>query len=178
MYVRWKRRQLTGTFLQPTNTFHGHTEIELDTPEGGSMRVRMTTSEACARSEGGRRYTMIRYHVGMHSQTVASDVERHSYHASLVKSVRVAGKPRQQTVAYLGSYQDGDPERPDARVAFWRHLEKRLASLPVSDEVKQRVREALAVRMPQPLPQEELQARERERLYAVLLTGKDAGAKT
>lgn len=90
-----------------------------------------------------------------------------TYHAQLVESRRIDGKPRQRVIAYLGAYSPGalalcereashaarwgiyNPLSPAAyRAHFWDTVEKALAQVDAPDEVKARIRTKLMERVP------------------------------
>jgi hypothetical protein len=62
--------------------------------------------------------------------------------AYLMKSVRVDGKPKQQTIAYLGS--------ATTPVWFWTSAEEKLATLDLSDQDKAKIYQALEAKCERP----------------------------
>jgi hypothetical protein len=91
--------------------------------------------------------------------------------AVLVRSVRVAGRPRQQTICYLASIRAQYQHTPAHRQAFWRLAEQRLARLPLDAATRQRVVHQLATAIPRPTG-EELQQVDRQRaLLEQMATG-------
>lgn len=74
-------------------------------------------------------------------------------YASLVESVRIDGKPRQRTVAYLGSIPEADT-LPGGRGVmvrvFWRDVRKRLAGLGLDEAAAEGILRKLAERVPVP----------------------------
>lgn len=71
-------------------------------------------------------------------------------HAVLMRSVRVAGRPRQQTVCYLAAIRAQYQHAPAHRQAFWRQVDERLATLPLDATTRQRVETTLASTIPRP----------------------------
>lgn len=74
-------------------------------------------------------------------------------YASLVESLRIDGKPRQRTIAYLGSIAEADtlPGGRDVMVGvFWRAVRKRLAALALDEATADAILGKLAERVPVP----------------------------
>lgn len=82
--------------------------------------------------------------------------------ASLVESVRVDGKPRQRTIAYLGSIAEADTQ-PGGRAVlvrcFWRAVRERLDALPLDAGTSDAILVKLAERVPAADPDAERAAR-------------------
>jgi hypothetical protein len=72
----------------------------------------------------------------------------------LVRSVRVAGRPRQQTVCYLAAIRAQYQHAPAHRQAFWRRVEERLARLPLDAATRQQLEHQLATTIPRPTVEE------------------------
>jgi hypothetical protein len=72
--------------------------------------------------------------------------------AELLESYRdeVTGKPRSRYLGYLGSIQESYVSNWLTQLCFWECAEIRLARLSLSPENKERVREMLLERVPQP----------------------------
>lgn len=71
--------------------------------------------------------------------------------ASLVESVRVDGKPRQRTVAYLGSIAESDTQPGGRSVlvrCFWRAVRERLDALALDAATADAILVKLAERVP------------------------------
>jgi hypothetical protein len=85
---------------------------------------------------------------------------RGRWSAILAEAVRRSGKPRQQYIAFLGSFEQEqllDPEQADScRVHFWDRVTERLDELGnrVSSERRQRIETALAKKVPPPTPEQ------------------------
>lgn len=78
--------------------------------------------------------------------------------AVLVKSVRIDGKPRQRTVAYLGAIHDTLillPSQPWHRKFFWRDVCERLDRLDLDPDLRARIVVQLARRVPEPAAQDD-----------------------
>ncbi len=85
--------------------------------------------------------------------------ERVTYRAYLVESKRVDGKPRQHSIAYLGSIEEGKEHDYDSRVWFWRSVGKSIVpTLPADQRVP--IEQKLQQRVPFPTREE------RERMEA------------
>jgi hypothetical protein len=91
--------------------------------------------------------------------------------AVLVRSVRVAGRPRQQTVQYLGSIREWYRTAPAHRQAFWELAAERLARVPLDAATRQRVEYQLATAIPRPTGEELQQVAEHRALLEQLATG-------
>ena len=70
--------------------------------------------------------------------------------ARLVESRRVNGKPRQRTVAYLGSIRDTHVEDAGCRGFFWCEADRRLSELGLSDDERGRIDARLSAVVPRP----------------------------
>jgi len=91
--------------------------------------------------------------------------------AILLEAVRIDGKSRQQYVAVVASFVDGQLD-VEARREFWKAAEKRL-SIYAQDDDRSRIDAALARRVP-PLTSEEVEAHDRQRKEARQQTNKFA----
>jgi len=100
--------------------------------------------------------------------------ERVTHYAVLVESTRVDGKPRQRFVAHLANYHEGGRVEYYPHVDFWRQVERRLKSLNLAADVRERVERKLAERVPRPTPEllAELSRRTAE-FNAQIFGGKD-----
>ena len=74
----------------------------------------------------------------------SSDPNPHQLAASLVESRRVDGKPRQRTVAYLGSISERFLTEPAHRQWFWKDLAQRLDALALPQREREAIETALA----------------------------------
>jgi hypothetical protein len=74
--------------------------------------------------------------------------------AVLVRAERQNGKPRQRTVAYLGSIPEEGIKEFWPRQHFWTAVVPRLASLNLPDEERQKIEAAIASRVPRPTAEE------------------------
>ena len=74
--------------------------------------------------------------------------------ALLIQAERRDGKPRQKVVAYLGSIKEERVPSPYIRKWFWRDVDRRLDSLGLEAEVRQKVEASLVVRVPRPTEEE------------------------
>ena len=68
--------------------------------------------------------------------------------ATLVESRRIDGKPRQHSIAYLGSIREGLIERGLSRHGyFWRDATERLDQLDMTHGQREKIETALALRV-------------------------------
>ena len=81
--------------------------------------------------------------------------------AYLVESARIDGKPRQKTLAYLGSIRARCRTAIGPAYAFWQRVEAKLHPLHPSFEQRTSIERQLAERVPRP-SEEAYQATERE----------------
>lgn len=88
--------------------------------------------------------------------------------AVLVRSVRVAGRPRQQTMCYLASIREQYQAAPAHRQAFWEVAEERLARVPLDAATRQRLEHQLATTIPRPTVEELQQVVAQQALLAQL----------
>ena len=72
----------------------------------------------------------------------------------LVRSMRVAGRPRQQTVCYLASIRAQYQAAPAHRQAFWHRVDQRLMRLPLDAATRQQLEHQLATVIPRPTGEE------------------------
>lgn len=75
--------------------------------------------------------------------------------AHLVESVRLDGKPRQKTVAYLSSIKSQSLPMDAQRLNFWERVASRLATLDLTPEVQKQLIEQLEKRVP-PVSEEQI----------------------
>jgi hypothetical protein len=73
----------------------------------------------------------------------------------LVESQRINGKPRQRTLAYLGSIRDRHLESPWARHWFWREVSRRLDALTLPKQERVRIEARLLAVVPRPSQEEQ-----------------------
>ncbi len=112
------------------------------------------------------------------------DLTRHS--ARLVECVRVAGKPRQTFVAFLGSYETWAREHPSGtppaeyetrqRLQFWRSARSVFETRGIYGEERARIEDALAQRIAPPTKAESYRDWEEGRsafLTAMSIGGRD-----
>ena len=78
--------------------------------------------------------------------------------AVLVESHRVDGKPRQRTVAYLGSIRDDLLDEADVRWLFWRAMAARLDALGLPSAERARAEAAILDVVPRPTEGESVAA--------------------
>jgi len=81
--------------------------------------------------------------------------------AYLVESARIDGKPRQKTLAYLGSIRAWRRTAIGPAYEFWHRVEAKLQPLHLSSEQRMSIERQLAQRVPRP-SEEAYQAAERE----------------
>ena len=72
----------------------------------------------------------------------------------LVRSVRVAGRPRQQTICYLAAIREQYQHAPAHRQAFWDRVDQGLARLSLDAATRQDVETTLASTIPRPTAEE------------------------
>ena len=72
--------------------------------------------------------------------------------ASLVRSVRIDGKPRQRVVAYLGSISEYHAQLPWCQRYFWKQVESRLSR--VADTDREKVERSILAVIPRPTAEE------------------------
>ena len=86
-----------------------------------------------------------------------------THYAVLVKSERVNGKPRQKFVAHVGSFNESNAyfyrHSRDAYIDFWWQIKRRLDVLGLAGDMRAKVEQQLAVKVPRP-PEEEMRQAE------------------
>ena len=90
----------------------------------------------------------------------ATGKENYIY-AVLVESHRVAGKPRQRTIKYLGGIRENTPYASH-RESFWKEAEKKLYEAGLVPEAREKV--ILKMKTVVPRPSEEDVEKEREEI--------------
>ena len=81
--------------------------------------------------------------------------------AVLVASARADGRVRQRFICHLGRVTEDEADRDHIRVRFWRDVASRLAggyavggqAYLVTPEVRSRIEQTLAARVPKPTPE-------------------------
>jgi hypothetical protein len=82
------------------------------------------------------------------------------FEAVIVESHRIAGKRRQQALAYLGSLREDDIEDTDARIRFWDTVDAKLATLALTTAARVALESALDRRVTRPSSDERAAAAE------------------
>ena len=78
--------------------------------------------------------------------------------ASLVESRPIDGKPRQHTVAYLGSIRERFLGEPGERRWFWRKVAPRLDALALSPDEREMIEASVARMVTRPTAEEEAES--------------------
>jgi hypothetical protein len=78
-----------------------------------------------------------------------------TWNAILVESVRVTGKPRQNHVAYLGSFSTRQAKSSAQRVYTWEHMLERLDRMNITPKDRKKIKAAIASKLgPRPTKRE------------------------
>lgn len=113
--------------------------------------IKSKVSISCSPGVAKREVDMyVRWNRRKRTKKIAWVMKEGDYlYAVLVESIRIDGKPRQRTIAYLGGVGENNPG-VYGRMRFWEQCERKLASLNLDAAVLEKIVTSLKTRVQKP----------------------------